>query len=149
MLSMPRLRSILIAAAYLLMAGPLLAQAPGAAPAVDSLARARQYTEWFYQGRMDSLVEHWATMTPPSPAELDRRRSFLESRVGTEVEVLDEKFVKRRGRTQYWRTARFSRYQEPMLIRWVLDPQGWLAGMGMGPLSEAPEIDAPGAPAVR
>ena len=146
---MSRLRSILAALAYLLLAGPLLAQAPGRTQAPDSLSLARQYTQWFYQGEMDSLVEHWADMTPPSPAELHKRRDFLEVKAGTEVEVIEEKFVKRKGQTQYWRTARFSGHQEPILIRWVLDPQGWLAGMGMSPLSAAPEIDAPGRPAVR
>jgi hypothetical protein len=151
---MSRLRSILVAAGYLLLAAPLLAQAPAKQPAPqpappDTLALARQYTRWFYQGQMDSLAEHWAPVDPPPVSELHGRLAGLVSRAGEEVEVLEEKFVRRMGRTQYWRTARFSHFPEPLLIRWVIGPQGWLAGMGMGPLSAAPEIDGPGAPAVR
>jgi hypothetical protein len=65
----------------------------------------------------------------------------LAVRAGTETAVLEEKFVKRNGRTQYWRTARFSDFPEPILLRWVIDAEGKITGLGLGPLSQAPPID--------
>jgi len=122
-----------------------LLQAPTAASQKpDSLALARQYTVWLYTGQVDSLFAHH-----PADAQRDstlrrRIRSSVEElalRAGTETSVIEEKFVKRNGRTQYWRTAKFSDFAEPLLVRWVLNPDGTIGGIGMGPLSQAPPID--------
>jgi len=110
----------------------------------DSLALARQYTVWLYTGQVDSLFAHH-----PADAQHDstlRRRitasvEELALRAGTETSVIEEKFVKRNGRTQYWRTAKFSDFAEPLLVRWVLNPDGTIGGIGMGPKSQAPPID--------
>lgn len=124
----------------------LVVQAP-AAPAPqrpDSLALARQYTVWLYTGEVDSLIAHH-----PADAQRDttlRRRitarmEELAVRAGTETAVIEEKFVKRNGATQYWRSAKFTDFAEPLLLRWVINPDGTIGGMGMGPLSQAPPID--------
>jgi hypothetical protein len=122
----------------------LLLQSPQAPQRPDSLALARQYTVWLYTGQVDSLFAH-------HPAD-DQRDSTLRRRItasveqlalraGTETSVIEEKFVKRNGRTQYWRTAKFSDFAEPLLIRWVMNPDGTIGGIGMGPKSQAPPID--------
>jgi hypothetical protein len=110
----------------------------------DSLALARQFTVWLYTGQVDSLFAHH-----PADAQRDTtlRRRIRESvdqlalRAGTETSVIEEKFVKRNGRTQYWRTAKFTDFDQPLLVRWVLNPDGTIGGIGMGPLSQAPPID--------
>lgn len=111
---------------------------------IDSLALARQYTQWFYAGMADSLLAHYdpADSTNRGTAEdilgaLDQ----LTSRAGNEVSVIEEKFVKRNHRTQYWRTAKFDNMDEPILLRWVILPGGYIGGLGLGPLSQAPPID--------
>lgn len=123
-----------------------LLQAP-ASPAPqkpDSLALARQYTVWFYTGQVDSLIAHH-----PAGAQRDTtlrqalmaRMEQVAVRAGTEMSVIEEKFVKRNGATQYWRTAKFSDMGEPFLLRWVMLPDGKIGGLGLGPLSQAPPID--------
>ena len=121
----------------------LFAQTPAARP--DSLALARKFTSWFYTAQFDSLLAH----SPPERQDSTARRRFTENldqltaRAGTEVEVIEEKFAMPNGRPQYWRTAKFSNFPEPILLRWVIDGKGELVGMGLGPLSQAPPIDPP------
>jgi len=126
----------------------LLVLAPAALAAQarpDSLALARKFTLWFYTGQFDSLLAH----SPADRQDSTARRQYaaqldqLSVRAGTETAVIEEKFAMRNGRPQYWRTARFSNFPEPILLRWVIDGNGLLIGMGLGPLSQAPPIDPP------
>ncbi len=124
----------------------LLLQAPQAsqAPKRDTLALARQFTVWLYTGQVDSLVAHHPADAQRDTTLRQRIRASVDQlalRAGTETSVIEEKFVKRNGRTQYWRTAKFSDFGEPLLVRWVLNPDGTIGGIGMGPLSQAPPID--------
>lgn len=129
---------------HLVILMALTLQAPPAPHRPDSLALARQYTAWFYTGQIDSLIAHH-----PADSQRDTtlRRGLsaqmeqLAVRAGTETAVMEEKFVKRNRRTQYWRTARFTDFPEPILLRWVINPDGTIGGMGLGPLSQAPPID--------
>jgi hypothetical protein len=124
----------------------LLLQAPQAsqAPKRDTLALARQFTVWLYTGQVDSLFAHHPADAQRDTTLRQRIRASVDQlalRAGTETAVIEEKFVKRNGRTQYWRTAKFSDFGEPLLVRWVLNPDGTIGGIGMGPLSQAPPID--------
>lgn len=123
----------------------LMALALQAPQRPDSLALARQFTVWFYTGQLDSLMAHHPAEARDSTLRqrLAQRFEELTLRAGTETAVIEEKFVMRNGRPQYWRTARFSEFPEPLLIRWVINEKGEIAGMGMGPLSQAPPIDPP------
>lgn len=110
----------------------------------DSLAYARKLTNWFFGGQLDSLH---ARLDAPSRARMDvaAMQEHLEqitARAGSEVEVVEEKFVKRNGNTQYWRTSKFSAFTaEPLMLRWAFNPKGEIVGIGFNPLSEAPAID--------
>jgi hypothetical protein len=112
---------------------------------VDSLALARQYTMWLYVGEVDSLLAHSTEATreeearEPSFARLSR---LIAERAGFETEVIEETWKLRNGDCQYWRTAEFSNSDEPLLIRWVLDSAGRIEGIGGGPLSQAPPVEA-------
>jgi hypothetical protein len=137
-------RSFLPFAAVLALSSPALhAQAmPPARP--DSLTLARQFTVWFYNGDLDSLMAHHAAESRADSAmraSLQRNMDMLSVRAGTETAVLEEKFVMRNRRPQYWRTAKFTNMAEPILLRWVINPQGEIIGMGLGPRSQAPPID--------
>ena len=122
---------------------PAAPRRPAKLPA-DSVEIARKYTQWFYTAQADSLAAHEA---PGSRAAAAAKADYLNSlteltgRVGTETEVLEEKFVTRKGYRQYWRTAKFSGFEEPVMVRWVFDDQGRIAGFGMNPKSKAPPID--------
>jgi hypothetical protein len=135
-------RSFLVAAALLVGAGTARAQQK---PAIDSLALARQYTLWFYAGMADSLIAHSNPegSQKPTVQEIQSQADEIAARAGNEVQVIEEKFVRRNGRTQYWRTAKFDHFDEPLLLRWVISPAGYIDGFGFGPLSQAPPIDPP------
>jgi hypothetical protein len=112
---------------------------------VDSLALARQYTQWLYAGEADSLLAH---STEETRAEMAKENSFtrtsqtIAERAGFELEVSEETWKLRNGDCQYWRVAQFSEMEEPLLIRWVLDPQGRIEGLGAGPWTQAPPVEA-------
>jgi hypothetical protein len=132
---------------------PSLAQGTPAAPAArpkpaqlapDSLERARKFTLWLYTNQTDSL---FAYMDSASRKELKVAKAYEETvaelamRAGSEVQLLEERWVTRNGRRQYWRKARFSGVAEPFLVRWVMDAPGTIGGLGLGLASQAPPID--------
>ena len=114
-----------------------------AATRTDSLALARKYTAWFYTGQMDSLWAHQSAQVKQgnTPAQLLQTLMQLSGQVGVEQTVVEERFVKRLGKTQYWRTSKFSGGGEPFMLRMVLTPQGEFAGFGFNPRSQAPPVD--------
>lgn len=132
-------------ARWLLLLGMAVTAAPAAAQTVDSLAIGRKVTDWFYRAQTDSL---WAYLS--DTADFESRQAFdsglheqlatVITRAGFEEELLSEEFVKRNGKYQYWRTAKFSDMAEPLMIRWVL-VNGKIAGMGLNPASQAPARD--------
>ena len=149
-------------AALALTASPLVAQTPApAAPkpaaatpagtpaaakagAIDSLALARKYTAWFYAGEMDSVLAHHSAegRAELTKEKLQERLMEVTSRAGAEDSLIEEKFIKRNGQTQYWRTAKFTTYaEEPLVLRLVILPTGEIGGMGFNPLSRTPPID--------
>jgi hypothetical protein len=116
---------------------------PAQLPA-DSMELARKYTRWLYTAQADSLLAHHtadARARTGVKEQLAGSSAELTARAGTEVSVVEEKFVTRNGRRQYWRTANFSSIGEPMLVRWVISPSGEIEGLGLGPRSQAPPID--------
>ena len=135
------MRTLMIVVSLALAGSSLAAQS-----APDSLALGRLFTDWLVAGNADSL---WAYMDDTTEmeggkagfvAQVERSRATLMQRAGFEEEVIEEKFVKRNGLTQYWRTGRYSGNDEPIMIRWVI-VNGRLAGFGMNPARQAPPID--------
>jgi hypothetical protein len=121
------------------------AQADSREAPVDSLALARQYSIWLYTGEVDSLLAHSSDETRANEAQdptFRRVSGLIAERAGFEVEVVEETWKLRNGACQYWRTATFSNMDEPILLRWVMDPQGRITGLGAGPLSQAPPVQA-------
>jgi hypothetical protein len=139
--------ALLLAAAW---TGTVSAQeAPATADAAvqaptDTMAIGRRATEFFYDAEIDSL---WAMLTPAfqeslgSPDKLLERLDFLSDRAGAEVEVIEESIRMRNGRPQYWRVAEFDLAPEPLLLRWVISPEGKVSGQGIGLASQPPQTD--------
>lgn len=137
-----RFAPVILMAALAVSAAPLAAQDAPARP--DSLALARKYVAWFYAVEVDSLWAHSAQGFRADIGSADwwrERADQFAIRAGSEIEVLEERFRMRNGRPQYWRTARFSDFAEPLLVRFVIDDAGLIAGLGMGPASQAPPTD--------
>lgn len=142
-------RTLVVTAALATAALPAVAQtaAPSPPDAQTLLALGRQYTTWFYVAEADSLFAH---MTEDSRAAVNgvdgirQESASFAMRAGSEVELILDKMTLRRGFPQYWREARFDGFtDEPLVIRWVFDSTGKIAGVGLTPKSRAPAPDAP------
>lgn len=127
-----------------LVISPTIVEAQERLPA-DSMELGQKFTMWFYTGMADSLIAHMpaADRANITPDQILQSLTQLTENAGNEVSVIEEKFITRNGRRQYWRTAKFDHLDEPFLIRWVITPQGEIGGIGLGPLSAAPAIDPP------
>lgn len=154
-----RLRSLAlllaVGTATFVAAPAVRAQAPAAADAAaprpkpvqlpaDSLVRARNFIVWMYSAQADSM---WAHLGPDAQKQMGSARELegvsvdLAARAGVEEQVLNERWVMRLGKRQYWRTAKFSNAPDPLLIRLVVTPAGEIPGWGMGDASTPPPID--------
>lgn len=116
----------------------------------DSMEIGARYVGWFLDGEADSL---WAHMTPDAQENAESVDGILNAmdqvmtQVGVQADVIETKYVMRNGMPQYWHTASFTDFDEPIQIRWVITPDGMIGGMGINPESRAPEVDPPGGPA--
>lgn len=125
---------------------PASASAQQALPA-DSLERARIAARFFYAGEADSLI---VRMTPETLAAIGGREGLLAGlaniglRAGEEVSVVEERWNLRNGQRQYWRTSRMSIFPDDFLLRFNMDAEGKLTGIGMGPARNAPPIESQG-----
>jgi hypothetical protein len=110
----------------------------------DSLERARRYTLWLYTNQADSLfrsLDSSSRADAQSPKGVEAWVAGLAAFAGTEDKLVAERWVTRNGRRQYWRTAKFSGYADPIMVRWVITDKGEIGGLGMNPASQAPPID--------
>ena len=145
----PALSLVLALAAVPVAAQNAAAPAAPAAPAVtwndtQWILYGRQVAEWFYAGQTDSIIAHTA------PDVLDKMegakglleaRDELAARAGAETKVITDKMTKRKGNTQYWRESDYENAPEPIVLRFVFNPQAQIIGIGMGPLSQTPAPD--------
>ncbi|HET9012266.1 MAG TPA: hypothetical protein VFN38_10665 [Gemmatimonadaceae bacterium] len=149
-------RFLLLLAGGLMIAAPARAQtAPAAAPTAadrprlaqlpaDSLERARRFTTWLYTNQTDSLFANMDTTGQrdmKGPQGWEETVAALAMRAGSEEQLIAERWVTRLGKRQYWRTAKFSGMPDPFLVRWVIVAPGVIAGLGLGPASQAPPVD--------
>ncbi|MEP7002263.1 MAG: hypothetical protein ABI969_17370 [bacterium] len=125
------------------------ASAPAARPKPaqlprDSMELGRKYAVWVYTVQADSVVAHMDSASRAEP-EAARNIEDISAQValdgGSEERVLEEKFITRNGKRQYWRTAKFSSSADPMVIRIVMSAKGEFMGMGMNPVGHTPPID--------
>jgi len=148
-------RILLLALALTLPAAAMAQVTQSAAPPArpkpaqlpkDSMELARKYTTWLYTTQIDSIVAHLDSASrgkPEQKTQYESRAADLAARAGTEKLLMEEKFITRNGARQYWRTAMFTNFNEPLLLRWVIGAKGEILGIGLGPLSQAPPIDPP------
>lgn len=146
-------RTSLLLALALSLPTTAMAQAATSSPAArpkpaqlpkDSMELARKYTAWLYTNQADSIVAHLDSAQrgkAEQKFQYESRAADLAARAGTEKMLMEEKFITRNGARQYWRTAMFSNFSEPILLRWVIGSKGEILGIGMSPLSQAPPID--------
>ncbi|MBX3175122.1 MAG: hypothetical protein KF709_11960 [Gemmatimonadaceae bacterium] len=113
----------------------------------DSLEFGRKFAEWFRASNADSAAAH---MTANLLNDLGGRDGVLEGmsqiamRAGDFVKILEEQFAWRGGKRQYWQTAQMSSMTEPVVYRFVMEPNGQISGLGVNPISRRPDADSAG-----
>jgi hypothetical protein len=128
--------------ALLLAAALCACAAPGSAQQADSanMALGRQYTQWFYEGKTDTL---WALFTPqmrqvlPDAARLAAFRVQFTGQAGAETQVVSERASDANGMTVYERVARFANPPVPFQVSVATVPGGKIAGFGIRPFQQA------------
>ena len=143
------MRKLLRTAALGFAASLALAPAAVAQAALDDAAYlelGRKYYDWFAGGQADSLLAHMAEDTRAQSGGADGVRQRMDEfmfRAGAETELLVEKMNRRNGHPQYWRESRYSAFtDEPLVFRWLFNPEGQVVGIGMGPKSRTPAPDS-------
>jgi hypothetical protein len=148
---MARHRFFMLFGAGLAMAAPLAAQDSTAharmTPAEEQrfLALGKQYTRWFLNGFADSMSTAFdsTVLTQLGGANGIRdQMNVIAERGGSETRMLTEKMTLRNGQPQFWHEGEFSVFtNEPLVIRWVLNKDGKIVGVGFGPKSSTPAPD--------
>jgi hypothetical protein len=111
----------------------------------DSLAFARQVTQWFLYADVDSLWAHSDTSLQSAyggnkEVWADQVAQFA-LQFGQESSLIEERWVQRLGRRQYWRIMKLTESGEPIALRWVLLPGKKVPGFGINPVSALPPVD--------
>lgn len=152
------MRRVLSALLGLPLAASLAAQTPATPPPAatpaphpipvaldyDSVAFAHQLTAWFYAGEADSLWAHSDSGMQAQFPVAEWRDATLQfaTRGGTELSVVEERWVRRNGHRQYWRVINASNFTDaPLMLRFALAPGRKVMGVGMNPANQAPTVD--------
>ena len=141
------------ALALVLAASPVMAQddaaeadAPLADMPADSMAIGDQYVTWFLDYDAESLREKFSPELQERLGSvgdmIDRMGQFFDQ-VGTQETVVSQRYWLRNGERQFWHTAKFSGMDENVVIRFVIQPDGSITGIGINPESQNPEVDDP------
>ncbi|MES2123319.1 MAG: hypothetical protein V4503_01400 [Gemmatimonadota bacterium] len=149
---------LLPTALLLAAAAPLSAQT-AAAPTVSASAplkltpadekrlfdAGQRYTRWFLAGRADSLMGVLSAETATQINGIEGIRDMMgqvAERAGVETEMTEEKLTRRNGYPQFWHAAKFRDFtDDELVLRWVMELDGKVRGIGFGPKSRSPEPD--------
>lgn len=112
----------------------------------DVLARGRHVMEWIYEVEADSI---WNNMLPDAQARVESvdgiydRMDQVAIQLGDETAVEDEQVYHTELGNEYWRTSSFESAPEPFVWRMVLDDDGNIARVQLGPVSQSPAPPTP------
>lgn len=112
----------------------------------DSMELGETYMEYVLDYDASSL---WDVLTEDarerlgSVGELRDQMGQIFRQIGSQERVVDQRYWMRDGKPQYWHTAEFSEFPEPMVFRFVIEPDGKISGLGLNPRSQNPPVDDP------
>jgi len=124
-------------------------EADGSAAAhlpADSMAIGATYVEWMLDYRADSLWTRFSDEMREnfgSVGEFKDRMAGLFGQIGDQRRVISQRYWMRNGKPQFWHTAEFSAVDEPVVVRFVIEPDGVISGIGFNPQSQNPTVDDP------
>ncbi len=111
----------------------------------DSVELGRSWTRWFISGQVDSLWPHVLPGTGPlaSKEALAAAMRQLEGQVSG---VAEDRFLWRGRNRQFRSDLHILSLPEPLVLRWIMRPDGKIGGIGISPLSQVPPVDSLGPP---
>ena len=99
--------------------------------------RGRACTHWFYSQEFDKIDALGFTdamaAALPSMGGLAGFWETVDTQLGPEVEFVEEVVTQEQGLDVYVRTARFEKYPGDIIVQWVFDAEGAIAGMAIRP----------------
>jgi hypothetical protein len=118
------------------------ATALSAADSTHLMELGHTYTRWLLAGRADSLA---GAARPEflnaigGAAGLTEQVAMLAEHAGEQTKVLADKMTRRNGKPQYWHEGEFALFtNEPLVLRFILDAEGKISGLGIAPKSRSP-----------
>ena len=112
----------------------------------DSMAIGDQYAEWFLDYDAESLREKFSDDLKERLGSvgdmIDQMGQFFDQ-IGVQETVVSQRYWIRQGERQFWHTAKFSGAAENIVIRFVIQPDGTITGIGINPESQNPPVDDP------
>jgi hypothetical protein len=142
-------------AALLIVAAASAVAAQDAAPAVtpvgphlpaDSMELGAKYMDYVLNYESEDLYEALTANMQEnlgSPADIFDQMGMLFEQIGSQERVISQRFWMRNGKPQYWHTAEFTNLAEPMVFRFVIEPDGKISGIGVNAESQNPPVDDP------
>ncbi len=112
----------------------------------DSIELGAGYMDMILNYDAEDLREHFTDELKESFGSADEimdRMMGLFDQIGSQEEVVSQRYWMRHGKPQFWHTAIFSSVDEPFVFRLVIEPDGEISGMGINPESQNPEVDDP------
>lgn len=115
-------------------------ETPAAAADEAAMRTGRELSRLFLQGDTDAV---WARMTPAmqsaigDAAALAQFRQQVRNDLGAEETLLDESGATAADAHVYARTSRWSKLPAPVLMQWVMDDAGKVAGFVVQPKPQA------------
>lgn len=107
-----------------------------------------QASRLFFAGQADSLLAMTTAETAERFGGLEGMRKMMDQvaeRGGVVLAVLDRKLTRRNATPQYWYEVEMSNYTaEPIVLRWLINPEGKIVGAGVSPRSQARADAEPG-----
>ncbi len=122
-------------------APPQAGDVRAAAPDPAALEAGRALSRLFLAGDIAAVRARFA---PGMRAHLDEAalaafRSQVARELGQEAALVSETIAREQGMTSYRRVSHWSGFAQPVLMQWVLDGEGRVAGFKVVPESAAPE----------
>ncbi|MDH3296914.1 MAG: hypothetical protein OEM23_06700 [Gemmatimonadota bacterium] len=143
----------LVTLLFLGTAAPLAAQdeppeaaAEGPHLPADSMELGAKYMDWVLNYEAEELWEALSDGMKEafgSVGDMLDRMGGLFEQIGEQERVISERYWMRNGKPQFWYTAKFANIDEPIVFRFVIEPDGEISGIGFNPESQTPAVDDP------
>lgn len=129
--------SLAVLLALVAAVGPVLAAQDPEIDLDTTEGRGRACTHWFYSGELAKIEALGFTdamaAALPSMGGLAGFWETVDTQLGAEVEFVEEAVSKQQGLDVYVRTAKFEKYPGDVIVQWVFDAEGAIAGMAIRP----------------